>query len=111
MTTTTQQAPPDHLGTRGRSFWTTVLSQYDIAGADLNLLQSACELLDRSHSARLLIETEGLTVQDRFGQAKSHPAVDIERSSLLGFVRIARELGLHVEVPESRPAHYPRGYK
>ena len=63
-----------------------------------------------AQEARKLIEQEGLTFKDRFGQTKSYPAVEVERQSLLAFVRIRRELGLDVEPPDSRPP-LPRGYR
>ena len=86
------------------------MTEFDLHETDQTLLVSCCEMLDRAETARILIEAEGLTFRDRFGQAKSHPAVEIERASHLTFIRLRREIGLDVEPPDSRPP-LPRGYK
>jgi P27 family predicted phage terminase small subunit len=101
---------PVHLGPRGKAFWNETLSAYAMDETDLPLVQAAAEQLDRAESARLQIEREGLTTKDRFGQVKSHPAVEIERQAHLAYVRIRRELGLDVAPADSRPP-LPRGYR
>lgn len=101
---------PKHLEKRGRAFWVLVCDEFALEASDLPLLLACCELLDRADEARQKVLNEGLTIVDRFGQTKTHPAVEIERQSLLAFVRIRRELGLDVEPPDSRPP-LPRGYR
>jgi len=105
-----------------RPLWTTVSrrtrSNKSCANSNEAFLLSSrlrCTACDAPMYGRTMRHTknrryEGLTVKDRFGQTKGHPAVEIERQSLLAFVRIRRELGLNVEPPDSRPP-LPRGYR
>lgn len=111
ITAKTPKSPPKQLKTRGAKYWRTVMSEFELSDSDQALLLAACQQLDRAEAARKEVESAGLTFVDRFGQTKGHPAIDIERQSLLAFVRIRRELGLDVEPPDTRPATYPRGYR
>lgn len=53
--------------------------------------------------AREQIAADGITVPDRYGVLKAHPAVAIERDSRLAFARLLRELALDAATPDSRP--------
>jgi P27 family predicted phage terminase small subunit len=94
---------PKHLRTDGRSHWECVLSTFAFDDHDLPLLQSACEQLDRAAEARAIVSKEGVTIVDRFGQKREHPAVATERAAHLAFVRIERELSLQIPPADSRP--------
>jgi hypothetical protein len=63
--------------------------------------------------ARQLVQSEGLTVTDRFGQRKPHPAFSIERDSRTAFLRAVRELALGDEdLPhENRPPRLAQRYR
>jgi len=63
------------------------------------VLLTALEALDRMRQAQALLDADGLTVTDRYGTAKAHPAVTIERDSRTAFLRAMRELGLDLEAP------------
>ena len=91
--------PPKHLSRESRAWWRSVVSDYELELHHLKLLQSACESLDRVAEARLLIERDGVVIEDRFGQQKPHPACDIERHNRALFARMLRELALDVEGP------------
>ena len=91
--------PPKHLSRESKGWWRQVVSDYDLERHHLKLLQSACEAWDRVAEARALIERDGIVVEDRFGQPKAHPAVDIERHNRALFARMLRELALDVEEP------------
>jgi phage terminase small subunit len=102
---------PAHLARRGGAFWSQIVDAYDLEQHDMPLLVGACELLDRAEAARKQIDTDGLTITDRFGQMKPHPCIDTERQSLLAYIRLRRELGIDVEPPaDSRPPLL-RGYR
>ena len=99
---------PKTLGARGRNYWRRVTAEFALEPCDLALLQAGCEQIERADSAREVISKDGVAVIDRFGQSKPHPLIDVERQAQMAFVRIIRELGLSVEVPESRTP-YLRG--
>ena len=70
----------------------------------VRLLTLAAEAWDRGQEARQILDAEGITTVDRFGQARAHPAVAIERDARLASARLMRELDLDAEpAPSSRP--------
>jgi phage terminase small subunit len=81
-----------------------VVADFALESHHLKILEAAAGAWDRAEQARRLVDAEGLTVKDRFGQAKPHPATLIERDNRALFARLVRELGLDVEAPgDSRP--------
>ncbi len=108
----TPSPPPKHLGSDGKAFWKRVASEFDLLEHDFARLEGACIALDRAKEAREAIAKDGAIVTDRFGQAKEHPGISIERASWNTFRLLLRELGLDDELPaDSRPSTAPRGYK
>jgi P27 family predicted phage terminase small subunit len=99
--------PPRSLGDEGKAYWKKIQSEFDVPEHQFDLLAAACQQLDRAAEAREKIACEGVTALDRFGQAKTHPAVDIERNAHLAFCRLQRELGLDIAPPSSRPPARP----
>ena len=51
-------------------------------------------MLDRGTQARKVIEKNGLTMEDRFGQVQARPEVRVERDAAKLFSRLLRELDL-----------------
>lgn len=97
---------PEHLSEEMRAWWKRIVRAWRFSPHHLKVLQAACESWDRMVEARALLKKDGLTVTDRFGQLKPHPAFAIERDSRIAFVRCVRELALADEdlPPEdSRP--------
>ncbi len=61
----------------------------------LALLQAALEALDRADSARITVETEGMTSTTKTtGAVHIHPLVKVERESRAQFMRAWDQLGL-----------------
>lgn len=90
---------PQHLSGESRKLWRSILADYELEQRHEAVLATALEALDRMRQAQALLATEGLTVTDRYGTAKAHPAVVIERDSRTAFLRAMRELGLDLEAP------------
>lgn len=96
--------PPAHLSAEMQAWWRRAVRTWTFSSHHLKVLQAACEAWDRMTEARTLLKDQGLTVTDRFGQQKPHPAFAIERDSRTSFVRCVRELALADEhLPDSRP--------
>jgi P27 family predicted phage terminase small subunit len=93
--------PPSHLKTATRRWWKMVLENFDLEESELPLLEAACVSWDRACEARRLIDEQGLTVSDRFGQLKANPACGIERDSLATYGRLIRQLGFGTSETES----------
>jgi P27 family predicted phage terminase small subunit len=101
-------APPKHLSAESKKLWRSVLADYELEPRHEAVLLAALEALDRMRQAQALIAAEGLTVLDRYGTAKAHPAVVIERDSRTAFLRAMRELGLDLDAPPTTrpPSRY-----
>jgi P27 family predicted phage terminase small subunit len=94
------KAPPGLAPDTARWF-RSVCKDYVLEDHHVRLLTLACRAWDRAEQARELIAAEGLTTKDRYGTAKAHPAVQIERDSRTAFARMVRELDLDTEAPRS----------
>lgn len=94
---------PRHLSREARALWQDVVKEFDLERHHLAVLERACESLDRLRQAQAEIAADGITVTDRYGSPKAHPAIAIERDSRIAFLRAVRELGLDLEAPASRP--------
>jgi len=95
--------PPGHLRAATRRWFASVVADYDLDPHHVRLLTLAAEAWDRGQQAREVIDRDGMTFSDRFGQPKARPEIAIERDSRIGFARLIRELGLDVEPPPEAP--------
>jgi phage terminase small subunit len=85
--------------------------EYVLEDRHIRLLVAAGRLWDQAEECRSIIEKEGSLAVDRFGQTKAHPAVEMERVSLIGFSKLLREVGLDLSRPDDpRPPSRPGGY-
>ena len=107
--------PPKGLSREAQRWWRRLHTAFDLADEDaLFLLESALRSFDRAEAARRRIDQEGLTVTDRFGQAKAHPLTVVERDSRGQFLQGMKALNLDLEPLNEQPGrppgstHYPR---
>ena len=99
-----QVVAPRHLSAAARRWWADVAAEYELESHHLKLLTMAAEAWDRCCDARRILDKEGMTFYDRFGQPKSRPEIAIERDSRVAFARLLRELTLDADPPaEVRP--------
>jgi len=97
------------LSDAAQSWWRDTVGEYELDAHHLRTLSEAAWSWDRAQQARALVDAEGLTVRDRFGQAKPHPAVAIERDSRSAYLRAMRELDLDgAPEPDVRPPRASR---
>ena len=78
-------------------FYRSVTRRFALSGHHKQILRCGCEAHSRMTQAQAVIAKEGLTVTDRHGQQRPHPAVQIELASRTAFLRALRELGLSDE--------------
>lgn len=96
--------PPGHLSDDAKSWWRSVVSDFELEAHHLRLLRLACEAWDRSQQAREILGRDGITFVDDRKNVRAHPAVAIEKDARTGFARLVRELDLDaVDLPGSRP--------
>lgn len=98
---------PRHLRDDTRRWWRSVVETFDLEPHHLRLLTLAAEAWDRGQQAREVIDRDGPTFTDRFGQPKARPEIAIERDSRIGYARLLRELDLDIEPPKA-PGRPPR---
>jgi P27 family predicted phage terminase small subunit len=101
---------PKHLRKETRAWVKGLLSDFDLESHHYKILVKAAEAHDRGEQAREVVAAEGIITRDRFGTAKAHPAVAIERDARVAFMRAVRELGLDVDVPDAPRAPRTRDY-
>jgi P27 family predicted phage terminase small subunit len=93
--------PPKHLSTAGRRLFSDLSKNYRINDpAGLKILTTLCEASDRAKSCREVIDREGVTVTDKFGQTKPHPLLAAERDSRAQILQAFKVLGLDVPIGE-----------
>jgi phage terminase small subunit len=97
------KTPPKSLTAASRALWREVVATWALDLHHLRLLEGACRQLDRAAAARMVLETDGLVVLDRFGQQRGHPMIDVERRALDAARLLLRELGLEDGAEVGRP--------
>lgn len=97
--------PPTELSRRSRAIWQAVLADYDLHAAELELLRCALVSLDRADEAGEVIARDGVTVLDRYGTPKSHPAADIEARSRAAYARMVAQIGVKLVDDEPKAPH------
>lgn len=86
---------PEHLSNDARAFYEKTAQEFGITDcAGLKVLLAAAQAWDRAETARKIIEIEGMTIADRFGQSKNHPLLPIERDSRSAFLTATKALNL-----------------
>lgn len=95
-----------HLSEPSVAWLRDLEAAYDLGPHERKLALSAAEALDRSREARERLETDGVLLEDRFGQLKPHPAVAIERDARAQFTRIVCALDLPTY---TKPGFTPAG--
>lgn len=90
---------PEHLRPETRKWFEGVCKEFLLEPHHVRLLTLAAQSWDRGEAAREVIDKDGLTFVDRFGQPKPRPEIAIERDSRIGFARMLRELQLDVAPP------------
>ncbi len=83
---------PRHLMHETRQWWSRCAKENNLKEPQLQLLTLAGEAWDRSAHARSLLEQNGLTYLDRFGQPRPRPEVDIEKDAKILFEKLVRSL-------------------
>ncbi|MBE0656918.1 MAG: hypothetical protein IH602_04460 [Bryobacteraceae bacterium] len=92
--------PPRHLSEEARGWWKRLMAEFDIDDQPgLLTLQSTLEAFDRLRESQAVLAKEGITVKDRFGQPKQHPATMVERDARTALMRGLKALNLDVVMP------------
>ncbi|MBE0427886.1 MAG: hypothetical protein IBX72_14730 [Nitrospirae bacterium] len=99
---------PKHLSAESKKLWNSIVFDYALYDmTSQKILSVALEALDRCQKARTIIDAEGMTVLDKFGQAKQHPLLAIERDSRAAFLAGLKALNLDLEPLQDGPGRPP----
>ena len=88
---------PRHLSPQTRQWWNRYAKENNLGEAQLQILTLAAEAWDRNTQARAILEEQGLTYTDRFGQPRARPEIDIERNAKITFEKLMRSLSRETE--------------
>jgi hypothetical protein len=98
-------APPAGWSARARQVWRSALADFELHGAEIELLKLACESLMRAEQASAALRKHGLTCIDRYGSPRARPEVEVEARSRVFYASAIRQLGL--ELAEDAAADSP----
>lgn len=96
------QTPPTPTGLtrRARRLFKAVVAEYELTPSQLELFILACREFSTSENCDKLIQNDGLTVQDRFGQTQPHPLLSQSRNAKANALKLLRSIGLTEIQPE-----------
>lgn len=86
---------PKHLSNEAGQIYCKTVADVGIKDAlGLALLLTGCEAWDRMREAQAIIRKQGLTIRDRNGIPRPHPATVIERNSRSAFHAVFTRLDI-----------------
>jgi P27 family predicted phage terminase small subunit len=92
---TTQPKPPSHLSKKAQTFFKNFVAEWEVDQSAIEVLTRVCESQDRADQAAEELKKAGsLTTLDRFGVAKAHPMVSVERQARAAIVDGLKALGV-----------------
>lgn len=105
--------PSRGLSKEAQILWKKILSEYSIEDeAGILILKTALECYDKMKAAQRIIDNQGLTITDRFGQVRAHPLCPVLRDARSQFLQALKQLNLDLEPLQEigRPSgkQYPR---
>jgi hypothetical protein len=103
---------PSSAGTAGRRLWRSVLSEYQLSGGDLTLLERAVVMVDQLDALEKMIYASGPLIRDRDGNPVPNPASQQHRLLSVAMGRLlacARVVG--DEVPGEARLQHRAGFR
>lgn len=104
MSTTGTPATPAGLDQRGRRFWSSTVADFDLSGAELELLAEVCRTLDNLDQLADMIGKHGATVKGSQGQPVVNPALTEARGQRAILHRLLAALQLPDEDDQPVPS-------
>ena len=92
---TAQLKPPSHLSKKAQTFFKNFVDEGEVDQSAVEVLTRVCESQDRADQAAEELKRAGsLTTLDRFGVARAHPMVSVERQARAAIVDGLKALGV-----------------
>jgi len=90
-----EPAVPGYLSPKRKRLYADAVSKWEFDAPALEMLESACRLLDVADQAREVVTKEGIVVHGARG-SKEHPSLATERASRKEAASIFSRLGIHL---------------
>jgi len=91
------------ISREGNKLKRAILAEFDISDRPgLEILDRAIESFCRMREAEAILDREGLTIENRFGETKEHPALNTERKARSQFLLAIKQLNLDVLAPNHK---------
>lgn len=100
--------PPASAGTAGKRLWRAVLGEYELSGADLELLRHAVLMADELAQLEELVRVSGPLIRDRDGQPCPNPASQQHRLLALALGRVLAGIRVVGDVDQEEGARPQR---
>jgi len=95
---------PTHLRKDTKSWWQAIVAEYVLEPHHLRLLTLAGEAYDAAVQARERLQADGSYYMSQSGEPRKHPAIGVQRDSMIAYARLMRELDLDgAPEPDTRP--------
>lgn len=89
--------PPAALSAEAKGWWVKIVEEFEVDDpAGFLLLGSAMEAFDDMRKAQVILDRDGLTLADRWGQQRQHPATLVLRDSRNLMLRSLKALNLDI---------------
>ena len=93
----------DKIKKEAKKLKKSILGEFEILDrGGFEILDRAIESYRRMREAEEIIDRDGLTVLNRFGEKKEHPALNTERKARAQFLLCLKQLNLDVLPPNHR---------
>ncbi len=96
-------SPPKGSKTAGRRLWKSVTDDYDLSGAELEILRSAVRVADALDDLAAIVVLEGVIEPGVVGRA--HPALVEHRQQSIALARLLSALRLPDSAESARLQH------
>ena len=80
-----------------RRIWKEITREYQLEISSQRILQGALETHQRVRALEVIVEAEGVIIEDRWKQKKVHPAALLVRDLKGAYMKALRSLGLMYE--------------
>ena len=99
---------PSHLSDEATGWWEELAKEFDVSDpAGRLLLQTALESFDQMRRDQAVVDKEGSTVTDRWGQKKGHPLISSIRDARSQMLMALKQLNLDVVPTQDGPGRPP----
>jgi hypothetical protein len=88
---------PSHLTEESRTLWAKLLDSFALEDHERDMLRVTLEARDRANQARDLLDADGLTYVNRFGDPHVRPEVKVEHDARRLYLAGMRQLSLPEE--------------